>query len=79
MEYYDWDKHQSRKSLVTIYAWPEVPQDYDYEQIPHATEYKIAVTDLINNGEDEHSVNKYKEAVKKLLFLNPEKNPTDSK
>ncbi|KAJ8667968.1 hypothetical protein QAD02_009631 [Eretmocerus hayati] len=77
MEYYDWDKHQSRKNLVTIYTWPEIPQDYDYEQIPHATEYKIAVTDLINNGEDEHSLNKYKEAVKKLLFFKPEKEKPD--
>ncbi|XP_014209641.1 28S ribosomal protein S35, mitochondrial [Copidosoma floridanum] len=79
MEYYDWDKEQSRKNLVTVYTWPEVPQDYDYEQIPHATEYKIAVTDLINNGEDEYAVNKYKEAVKKLLFLKPETKDTEDK
>lgn len=77
MEYYDWDEHQSRKNLVTIYTWPEIPQDYEYEHIPHATEYKIAVSDLVNNGEDEFSVNKYKEAVKKLIFLKPEKENLD--
>ncbi|KAL6420658.1 hypothetical protein ACFW04_014266 [Cataglyphis niger] len=67
MEYFDWDTSQSRTSLVTLYAWPITPTDYDYETIPHAIEYKIAVSDLINNGEDQYSVNKYKEAVKNLL------------
>ncbi|XP_014477826.1 PREDICTED: 28S ribosomal protein S35, mitochondrial [Dinoponera quadriceps] len=69
MEYFDWDSSVSRTSLVTLYKWPEPPTDYDYETIPHATEYKIAVSDLINNGEDQYSVNKYKEAVKNLLNL----------
>ncbi|XP_014237344.1 28S ribosomal protein S35, mitochondrial [Trichogramma pretiosum] len=72
MEYYDWDLEQSRKNLVTVYAWPEIPQDYDYENIPNATEYKIAVSDLVNNGEDDFSVNKYKEAVKKIMFWKPD-------
>ena len=71
MEYYDWDKHKSRESLVTIHAWPNIPQDLDYETIPHATEYKIAVSDLMNNGEDSHSLNKYRAAVKNLLHLKP--------
>ncbi|EZA60475.1 hypothetical protein DMN91_010933 [Ooceraea biroi] len=69
MEYYDWDTSASRTNLVTLYRWPEPPTDYDYETIPHVTEYKIAVSDLINNGEDQYSVNKYKEAVKNLLNL----------
>ncbi|XP_029679972.1 28S ribosomal protein S35, mitochondrial [Formica exsecta] len=69
MEYFDWDTSQSRTSLVTLYMWPISPTDYDYETIPHATEYKIAVSDLINNGEDQYSTNKYKEAVKNLLSL----------
>ena len=80
MEYYDWDRHQSRKNLVTIHTWPKIPQDYDYENIPHATEYKIAVSDLINNGEDEFSISKYKEAVKSVIFLKPEdENPNKEK
>ncbi|XP_011860309.1 PREDICTED: 28S ribosomal protein S35, mitochondrial-like [Vollenhovia emeryi] len=69
MEYFDWDISPSRTSLVTLYKWPEPPTDNDYETIPHVTEYKIAVSDLINNGEDQYSVNKYKEAVKNLLSL----------
>ncbi|XP_011501401.1 PREDICTED: 28S ribosomal protein S35, mitochondrial [Ceratosolen solmsi marchali] len=74
MEYYDWEKNQSKKNLVTIYAWPEIPQDFNYAHIPHAEEYKVAVSELINNGEDEHSINKYKQVVKKLMFFKPEKN-----
>ncbi|XP_066595964.1 small ribosomal subunit protein mS35 [Prorops nasuta] len=74
MEYYDWEKNASCKNLVTIYKWPFPPTDFDYENIPHVTEYKMAVTDLINNGEDEFSVNKYKEAVKNILHL---KKPDD--
>lgn len=70
MEYYDWDKNKSRVTLVTIHAWPaDPPQDHDYETIPNVTEYKIAVTDLINIGEDQFTVNKYREAVKNLLHL----------
>lgn len=69
MEYYDWDRSKSRESLVTLHCWPNPPTDDDYETIPHATEYKIAVSDLINNGEDEYSIGKYKEAVKNMLSL----------
>ncbi|XP_008550806.1 28S ribosomal protein S35, mitochondrial [Microplitis demolitor] len=70
MEYYDWDKNVSRKNLVSIRAWPgDPPEDLDYETIPNVTEYKIAVTDLINVGEDHFTVNKYRESVKNLLHL----------
>ena len=69
MEYYDWDKSISRKSLVTVHCWPNIPTDTNYEHIPSATEYKIAVSDLINNGEDSFSINKYKQAVKNVLHL----------
>lgn len=70
MEYYDWDKHKSRETLMAIYAWPvNPPENLDYESIPSAVEYKVAVTDLINNGEDQFTVNKYREAVKNLLNL----------
>jgi len=65
MEYYDWDRNKSRESLVTIHSWPNPPEDLDYETIPHVTEYKIAVSDLINDGESDHSLKKYKEAVNK--------------
>ncbi|KAG8038347.1 hypothetical protein G9C98_006674 [Cotesia typhae] len=70
MEYYDWDKNKSRKTLVSIHVWPNnPPEDLDYQKIPNATEYKMAVTDLINTGEDHFTVNKYRESVKNLLHL----------
>ncbi|XP_012224699.1 small ribosomal subunit protein mS35 [Linepithema humile] len=69
MEYFDWDTSQSRTNAVTLYKWPKSPTSYDYETIPHVTEYKIAVSDLVNKGEDQYSVNEYKEAVKNLLNL----------
>ena len=69
MEYYDWDKIKSRESLTSMYSWPSTPTDSSYEYIPHATEYKIAVSDLINKGEDLDSLNKYKQAVKSVLNL----------
>lgn len=69
MEYYDWDKSKSRKSLTSLYSWPKMPTDPNYEYIPHATEYKIAVSDLINKGEDQFSINKYRQAVKNVLNL----------
>lgn len=46
-----------------------MPTDSNYEYIPHATEYKIAVSDLINKGEDQFSINKYKQAVRNVLNL----------
>ncbi|XP_017892379.1 28S ribosomal protein S35, mitochondrial [Ceratina calcarata] len=69
MEYYDWDKSKSRESLTKLYNWPKTPTDLSYEYIPNSTEYKTAVSDLINKGEDQCSLNKYKEAVKNLLNL----------
>lgn len=74
MEYFDWDTSQSRTSLVTLYKWPEQPIDYNYETIPHAEEYKTAVSDLLNTGEDQYSIDKYKKVVKNLLNLKYDSN-----
>lgn len=69
MEYYDWDKSKSRQNLIALHSWPESPTDVDIEAIPSAGEYKVAVSELINQGEDQNSLNKYKEAVKNVLHL----------
>lgn len=69
MEYYDWDKGKSRENLISLHAWPESPTNIDIEDIPVATEYKIAVSELMNKGEDHDSLNKYKMAVKNVLHL----------
>lgn len=69
MEYYDWDRSKSRESLALLHAWPKPSTEIDVEAIPAAMEYKIAVSELMNKGEDLSSVNKYKEAVKNVLNL----------
>ncbi|OAD59579.1 28S ribosomal protein S35, mitochondrial [Eufriesea mexicana] len=70
MEYYDWDKNKSRESLIFTYKWPRKPTDFNYDYIPHATDYKKAVTDLLNKGEKDQSlINNYKQAVKNVLNL----------
>lgn len=70
MEYYDWEKHKSRANLVTVRCWPEPPTDtYDYDHIPHVEEFKVAVNELMNDGESLYSLNKYKEAALKVLKL----------
>ncbi|XP_076764328.1 mitochondrial ribosomal protein S35 [Xylocopa sonorina] len=74
MEYYDWDKSKSKESLTAIYSWPKVPEDSNYEHIPHAVEYKTAVADLINKGENQDTINKYKHAVKNVLNLKVREN-----
>lgn len=74
MEYYDWDKSKSKESLTTICSWPKVTEDSNYEHIPHAVEYKTAVSDLINKGENQDSINKYKYAVKNVLNLKDREN-----
>lgn len=69
MEYYDWDKSKSKRSLLNLHYWPEPPKSDDYSEVAHSDDYKTAVSDMINNGEDDNSVNKYKESVKQLLSL----------
>lgn len=69
MEYYDWDKSKSRENLISLHAWPESPINIDIEDTPVVTEYKIAVSELMNKREDHNSVNKYKNAVKNVLHL----------
>lgn len=69
MEYYDWDKSKSKESLISLYSWPNTSSGTSHECIPHATEYRIAVTDLISKEENEWLIDKYKQAVKNVLNL----------
>ncbi|KAI4488305.1 hypothetical protein M0804_005153 [Polistes exclamans] len=69
MEYYDWDKSKSRQTLIKLHSWPKTSINVDIETIPSATEYKIAISELINQGEDEYTLTRYKEAVKNILNL----------
>lgn len=69
MEYYVWEKNKSKESLMARHSWPEAPSDSGYESIPHANQYRDAVSDLINKGEDLSSLDQYKQAVKNMLYL----------
>lgn len=69
MEYFDWDKSKSRETLVSIHRWPSQPTDNEYKDIPNAKQYKTAVEELVNNGENDESVNQYKNAVLNVLNL----------
>ncbi|XP_050295803.1 28S ribosomal protein S35, mitochondrial [Anthonomus grandis grandis] len=62
MEYYDWGTNVSKKSIEAIF-------NKDSSEIPHSMEYSAAVVSYMNDGEDEYTISKYKEAVKKLLNL----------
>ncbi|CAG9790551.1 unnamed protein product [Diatraea saccharalis] len=81
MEYYDWDKNASKKSLVQWYLRMKNENvdlkdeqfiEYDISQIPNAESYKNAVSSLMNDGENESTVNNYAKEVRALLGL-PEK------
>lgn len=70
MECYNWDKRKSKQNLANLYSWPNTSTDIDVESIPHVTEYKNAVTNLMNNEDNDASLKQYKDAVKNLLNLN---------
>ncbi|CAH0404022.1 unnamed protein product [Chilo suppressalis] len=81
MEYYDWHKNASKKSLVQWFLRTnnevcDLNDDdyvqYDVSQIPNAEGYEKAVSSLMNDGESEETVNNYAIAVRKLLGV-PEK------
>lgn len=78
MEYYDFDKNQSKKHAINWYMasnndFKELTDDeyvsYDISQIPNGEEYKDAVSKLMNDGESEETVENYGQAVRKLLGL----------
>ncbi|KDR07746.1 28S ribosomal protein S35, mitochondrial [Zootermopsis nevadensis] len=72
MEYYDWEASASRKSVMRLLSWSP---DQDAVQISadfilsDLTEYKEAISKIMNEGEEEYTLNRYKEEVKKLLSL----------
>ncbi|CAH1970293.1 unnamed protein product [Acanthoscelides obtectus] len=62
MEYYDWSKNASKKSVEALFG-------KQTEDIPNVKEYSEAVSTLMNEGESEYSVTKYGDSVRKLLGL----------
>ncbi|GBP50035.1 28S ribosomal protein S35, mitochondrial [Eumeta japonica] len=77
MEYYDWDKNASKRSLVQWYyrfQGKDLPEDVDYvgydiSEIPNGEQYKMAVNNLFNEGEKDETLLEYTKAVRKLFGL----------
>lgn len=70
MEYFDWDKSESRTTLTKLHYWPKKSEgDLDYTTIPVATEYKKAVSNLVNEGDSKTTLGSYKESVLRLVGL----------
>ncbi|XP_037303184.1 28S ribosomal protein S35, mitochondrial [Manduca sexta] len=78
MEYYDYDKNASKKSLIDWYhrvrnEQKELSKDdyvvYDVKEIPNGEEYKTAVSNLMNQGESEETWRSYDVAVRNLFGL----------
>jgi small subunit ribosomal protein S35 len=78
MEYYNWDKNASKKSLVQWHfklnnqvgqLSEEEYEGFDISQVPNAEAYKNAVSNLMNEGENNDTIKAYSSAVRKLLGL----------
>ncbi|XP_077299976.1 mitochondrial ribosomal protein S35 [Arctopsyche grandis] len=78
MEVYIWDNNASKKSAIFVKTWkPDQVVDlskdfidkFDISTIPEMNEYKEAVNDYMNIGENDYQIYKYKNAVLKMLGL----------
>ncbi|XP_063221170.1 small ribosomal subunit protein mS35 [Bacillus rossius redtenbacheri] len=69
MEYYDWDTSVSRQCVTTMLGWPDKDCEPGPDDQPHVLEYRDAVSALRNEGEDDYTLYKYKQSVKKLVGL----------
>lgn len=85
MEYYDFDAHPSKKNLVNWFfksnnkennLSDDEIRNFDTSSIPNGLEYKNAVSELFNEGENATTLKNYNVAVRKLLGL-PEKKVVD--
>ncbi|XP_060535898.1 small ribosomal subunit protein mS35 isoform X2 [Cylas formicarius] len=74
MEYYDWDKSPSKASVEALFGQKCV-------EISGVEEYSEAVSNYMNEGENDYTVSKYEESVRKLLQLpnNTDKVGTEQK
>jgi len=65
MEYYDWHNNQSKVTSTEILNWG-LSGD---KKVDPPQEYATCVESLMNEGENEYNLNKYKESVVKMLGL----------
>lgn len=65
METYYWDRNRSKVSATEILNW----QSTSDQKIEPPQEYGKTVEDLLNEGENEYNLNKYKEQVVKMFGI----------
>lgn len=63
METYHWTRNKSKESAEAVWNWKSA------EQKPVPDTFPVAVETLINEGENEYNLEKYKEEALKLLHL----------
>lgn len=72
MEEYIWSRNKSKQSAEAILRWGGQQKDDEVVNVP--SEYSASVEQIINDGENEYNIEKYKGAVLNLLQLTPFKN-----
>lgn len=65
MEVYRWNENQSKVSATEILNWKSTAS----ETVEPPTEYAQSVEQLLNEGENDYNLNKYKEQVVKMLQI----------
>ncbi|XP_067012786.1 small ribosomal subunit protein mS35 [Anabrus simplex] len=80
MEYYDWDKNPSRPNALRVLNWPKnIEEDTNVVVMtPTLQQFKEAVSELMNEGENDQTLGKYKEATMKLLGFSAKESVSDS-
>ncbi|XP_050423044.1 28S ribosomal protein S35, mitochondrial [Adelges cooleyi] len=73
MEHYIWENNPSKKAYVSFVQYPkEVTEEdvksYSIDNDSVGQTYKQVVSDLLNNGEDEYTLSKYREAAYAVLI-----------
>lgn len=76
MEEYSWEESPSQKNLLDTLLRTEVAGDWDEQEVreqllgrKEVQEFKDSVVRLKNEGDNESSIQQYKEAVRKVLHL----------
>lgn len=65
MEFYDWHRNKSKETSTQVLNWNTTSD----KQIEPPQSYITSVENLMNEGENEYNLNKYKEEVVKMLGI----------
>lgn len=67
MEIYQWNRNKSKETSVGVLNWAASGEKSG--KMEPSKEYQLSVENLINEGENEYNIQKYKEEVLKLVGL----------